>query len=252
MSVLAQIQDAALTPRSLVENEEIVDRGLATFVEVGLALMQIRDERQYREAGYDRFEDYCNERWQFGRHRANRLIEAAEVTSLVVPVGTTDGPVPQSERVARELAPVARESPEQAREVWAETVAEHGDKPTARQVAETRERVLGEQIPGQTDLVSETTPAHDDTEEVDAVVVDEQPTSEPEAPYDRVTRAIDRAASALLEPTGNLAHDEYMPHALRRMTSQDRAAMTRTVELALRRLRSARAHIKTYEESTNA
>lgn len=36
--------------RSLEENEAIIERGLATFVEVGTALAEIRDNRLYRES----------------------------------------------------------------------------------------------------------------------------------------------------------------------------------------------------------
>jgi hypothetical protein len=151
---LEQVQEAALTSRSLRENEEIVDRGIVAFTEVGLALMQIRDERQYRDAGYDRFDDYCTERWGFGRSQTYRLIDAAEVTQAVSPIGDVK---PATESVARELAPIAKRDPEEAREVWAAVVAEHGDSPTAKQTAETRDRFIAAepqpQIPGQTDLV---------------------------------------------------------------------------------------------------
>jgi hypothetical protein len=40
--------------------ERVIESGLRTFVEVGEALMEIRDQRLYQDAT---FEDYCRERW---------------------------------------------------------------------------------------------------------------------------------------------------------------------------------------------
>ena len=42
--------------------EAIVERGLDTFVQVGLALAEIRDARLYKQR-YGTFEAYCSERW---------------------------------------------------------------------------------------------------------------------------------------------------------------------------------------------
>jgi len=57
--------------RSLADLETIIERGLATFVEVGTALLDIRRDRLYRET-HETFEAYCRERWGFGR-AAQRL-----------------------------------------------------------------------------------------------------------------------------------------------------------------------------------
>lgn len=64
----------------LSECETIIERGLSTFVEVGNALLEIRDSRLYRES-HTTFEDYCKERWGMTRPRAYQLISAAEVVS---------------------------------------------------------------------------------------------------------------------------------------------------------------------------
>jgi hypothetical protein len=58
--------------------EQTVAQGLETFLEVGLALAAIRDERLYRER-HARFADYLRERWQLSRGRAYQLIDAARV-----------------------------------------------------------------------------------------------------------------------------------------------------------------------------
>ena len=56
---------AALEICTLAECEDVINRGLATFVEVGNALLRIRDERLYR-AEFGTFEAYCRQRWQMG------------------------------------------------------------------------------------------------------------------------------------------------------------------------------------------
>lgn len=127
--------------------ETRIERGLATFVEVGQALLEVRDGRLYR-AEHGTFEDYCRERWGMSRSRAHRLIEASEVTGML-PMGNTseasavsptgDIPAPSSERVARELAPL-RSDPPRLREAWSEAVEEHGPEPTAAEVREVARR----------------------------------------------------------------------------------------------------------------
>jgi len=114
---------------ALTECEAVIERGLRTFVEVGEALLRIRDERLYRET-HGTFEDYCRERWGFTDRRARHLMGAAEVVADL-PTGT----VVPNEAVARELAPL-RDEPEQLREAWSEAVEQHGPAPTAAQVRE--------------------------------------------------------------------------------------------------------------------
>lgn len=62
--------------------ELTIERGLKTFVDVGKALMEIRDKRLYRQQ-YGTFEDYCRERWAMARRTAYQMIEAAEVVENV-------------------------------------------------------------------------------------------------------------------------------------------------------------------------
>lgn len=109
---------------SLAECEAIIERGMATFIEVGNALLTIRDSRLYKGT-HGTFEDYCRERWAFSRSRAYRLIAAAEVVGILSPIGDT----PATESVVRTLVGL---EPEIAREVWAE--ANTGGPPTAAKV----------------------------------------------------------------------------------------------------------------------
>ena len=111
--------------------EREIERGLATFVAVGEALLEIRERRLYR-ATHLSFETYCLERWGFRRAHAHRLIQSARVLQTLSPIG--DKPV--SEGQARELTPLLHQ-PEQLRDAWSEAreQATRGGSPlTARLV----------------------------------------------------------------------------------------------------------------------
>jgi hypothetical protein len=64
----------------LAELEAVIERGLATFTEVGEALLELRDRRIYL-ATHTSFEAYCRERWDLGRSRSYQLIDAGKVAS---------------------------------------------------------------------------------------------------------------------------------------------------------------------------
>jgi hypothetical protein len=64
--------------KSFKENDAIIKRGLATFVEVGRALADVRDREQYIDAGYDTFEQCCQKRYGMARQTAYDYIHAAE------------------------------------------------------------------------------------------------------------------------------------------------------------------------------
>jgi ParB family chromosome partitioning protein len=123
----------------LTELEAIIERGVATFVEVGLALLEIRDSRLYR-ASHSSFDAYCRERWAFSRVRAHQLIEGAEVAGLLTTVNTAG---PTTERQARELVRLAHQDEKEAVEVWQELRQEHGDRVTAALVREAVTARLG-------------------------------------------------------------------------------------------------------------
>ena len=72
----------------LCELERIIQKGKDTFVEVGTALAEIRDSRIYR-ATFKTFENYCQDRWGFTKNYVNRIIQAADVVTNLVPIGTS-------------------------------------------------------------------------------------------------------------------------------------------------------------------
>ena len=142
--------------------EATISRGLMTFVEVGQALIDIRDNRLYR-ATHAAFEDYCVDRWGFTFQHAGRLIDAATITQLIsTPIGVeinNEPPVdavPANEAQARPLAkllphPMAEPedkaaAEEKIRETWNEAVetaprdAEGKPKVTAKHVETTLTR----------------------------------------------------------------------------------------------------------------
>lgn len=84
----------------LLRHENTIEQGLKTFVDVGNALLSIRDKRLYRQ-DFGTFEEYCQDRWGMSRPRAYQLIEAAEVRKNLST--TVDIPLPTSERQARPL-----------------------------------------------------------------------------------------------------------------------------------------------------
>lgn len=117
---------------ALAEHEAVIERGIQTFYEVGIALANIRDRQLYR-ADYGTFEEYAERRWQMSRPRAYELMAAASVVS-----GIPDTlPKPDNAGQASALARV----PESERTgVWAETVERTEGKPTAAAVRETYEQ----------------------------------------------------------------------------------------------------------------
>ena len=90
--------------QQLAALEATIEAGLNTFVDVGQALLAIRDQRLYR-ANHPTFDDYCRRRWGINRAHGYRLIEAAQVVSSLQmsPIGDTHG-VPANEAQARPLA----------------------------------------------------------------------------------------------------------------------------------------------------
>ncbi|WP_062235822.1 hypothetical protein [Aureimonas sp. N4] len=87
----------------LAECEKVIEKGLSTFVDVGNALVEIRDDKLYRET-HQRFEDYCRDRWDLGRARAYQLIDHARtVAAIKTASGVCLPAVDISERDTRDI-----------------------------------------------------------------------------------------------------------------------------------------------------
>jgi len=130
-------QITSIEQSQLKEYEVVIERGLKTFVNVGLALMAIRDKGLYRH-DYGTFEDYCRERWGMARRTAYQLIDAVEVVENVRNCAQI---LPANEAQARPLTAL---EPEQQREAWAQAVETAPDgKITGAHVQSVVDQITG-------------------------------------------------------------------------------------------------------------
>lgn len=129
-----------IVERAKLENHEtVIANGLQSFVDVGRALMAIRDERLYR-ATFSTFEDYCQERWSFTQQYATQLCRSSAVVLRIEQSETTVS-APENERQARPLTRLPKS--EQA-DAWQEAVETSPDgKVTAAHV----ERIVAGRLP---------------------------------------------------------------------------------------------------------
>ncbi len=97
--------------------EDIVSKNLRAYYEVGIALLEIRESRLYRN-GYETFEDYCRDRWDMGINYSEKIMNSAKVIDNLKSRtnGTTQ---PQSERQTR---PLTRLSAPLQIEAWKKAV----------------------------------------------------------------------------------------------------------------------------------
>lgn len=120
----------------------VVKQGQAVFLEVGNALLQLKERRLYRFT-HGTFEEFCKAEFGFTRRWAYMLCSSAEVVEAIKESAEKMGtmvPIPDSERQARPLTKLPKAEQSQA---WADAVASAPDgKPTAKQV----ERAVQERI----------------------------------------------------------------------------------------------------------
>lgn len=100
--------------RDLKRLESIIEAGLRTFLEVGVALVEIRDSRLYR-GHYETFDDYCRERWGMSKTHANRLIASAVTVNQLGDIEV----LPANEAQVR---PLTLLPPDRQREAWEKAV----------------------------------------------------------------------------------------------------------------------------------
>lgn len=130
---VTQLAKASPEEEQLRRLEQIVSKGIRTFIEVGEALAEIRDRKLYVVAGHTRFDTYLRERWGMSRSHAYRLIDSARVQEALSPTGDTDH-APKNEAVARELVPLLRKAPDQLEPMWRKLVEDHDGRPPASAV----------------------------------------------------------------------------------------------------------------------
>ena len=106
----------------LRECEAAIQMGWKTFIDVGNALLRIRDSRLYRDTHKD-FEAYCRTKWDYQRAYAYRLMGAAATVKALSPIGDNKLPqgipLPSNEAQVR---PLVNLKPKEAREIWISAV----------------------------------------------------------------------------------------------------------------------------------
>ena len=115
--------------RRLIDLEKIIEAGQQTFVEVGIALAEIRDAGLYK-ADFDNFDDYCVTKWGFKRSYAYQLIESAGVAVSVSAIADI-----KTESQARELAKVPQERREIVIKAATAKAESSGRKLTAKDIS---------------------------------------------------------------------------------------------------------------------
>jgi len=125
--------------QQLASLEATIERGVKTFVDVGNALVAIRDGRLYR-AEYGTFREYCKQRWGFTDRRARLLMSASEVVANVQS-GSID-PLPATESQARPLSKLPADKQPEAWQAATGRAEGEGRRVTARDVEEAVVEVM--------------------------------------------------------------------------------------------------------------
>ena len=117
----------------LHRHESVIQRGKQAFIEVGTALMSIRDGRLYK-GEYDTFEEYCQSKWGFSRNFAHMQIQSAGIAGELL----TTVNIP-NENTAREFISVPAEDRPVIAEQAKAIAATHGrDTINSRDVKEAK------------------------------------------------------------------------------------------------------------------
>lgn len=127
---------AALSTQQAERLEAIearIQKGVKSFLDVGNALMEVKQEQLWR-GEYESFDDYCQRRWNFSQWYAYRLTSAVEVANRL-------DNCPKKPKQEAQLRPLAKLPKDQQAAAWQEAVDEaEGDEPTAKEVAAVVER----------------------------------------------------------------------------------------------------------------
>ena len=116
--------------------EAVIERGKQTFVDVGLALAEIRRGKLFRST-HKSFESYCVERWNFTRQFASLQIQAAEVAKELSTIVDSS-----NEGTVREFVKVPKEDRPKVAEAAKQVAAEKGrDKINSRDVKEAKAKI---------------------------------------------------------------------------------------------------------------
>lgn len=128
------MNELTTTERSDLQRLETqIENGMQTFLQVGLALKEIRDLKLYRE-DYLTFEKYVSEKWGHSRQWAHHLINAVIVEQQLGENVNNCLQTPKTESQYRELAKVQPEKIPQVWEAVTKDCEETGEQPTAKKI----------------------------------------------------------------------------------------------------------------------
>lgn len=127
---------------SLEKHEAVIASGLRSFVEVGSSLAAIRDGRLYKERGFENFEAYCKERWNFNRSNADRIIATSEVAAQIDHNCGESRPTSEAH-----VRPLLKLPAEKRADAWKEAVAKAAKAPKGRVTAKHVAEVVAERMP---------------------------------------------------------------------------------------------------------
>jgi hypothetical protein len=123
--------------RRLTELESTIRSGLAGFMAVGYALMEIAERRLHR-AKFPNFNAYCKETWGFGKGRGYKLIECVKVAANLAQCEIQ----PESDSPLRHLVGI---SPGDQKAIW-DLATENGQQPNRDQMAALVNDLFGAQL----------------------------------------------------------------------------------------------------------
>lgn len=125
----------------LARLEEVVDKGVRNMLDAADALKEIRDEKLYKQRGYDNFDSYLSEEWGFGKSYIYKIIKSSETRkrlwTMVPDLDTTN----LSERAVRELNAVPDDQLEDVIELARSTAKAEGKRLTTKVVKDAKDEV---------------------------------------------------------------------------------------------------------------
>jgi protein gp37 len=123
--------------------EEKIERAMrGAYLEVGIELRHIRDNKLYKSGSYSDFDEYAWLRWDMRKSRAYQLIDAADATEKI---STIVEILPERESHVRPL--LSLKEPEHQAEVWQRVLdeaASNGQRITAKLIEAEVERKQAE------------------------------------------------------------------------------------------------------------
>jgi hypothetical protein len=95
--------------------KQIIAERIRGFVEIGELLLEVRSKHYYLIDGFNNFEEYCQEFWNFSTGRAKQFIEAYKCHQNLLEGGIEQDRLPKNENQVR---PIVSLPPDQQIDTW--------------------------------------------------------------------------------------------------------------------------------------